>query len=332
MAASSVCASCLRALRLQSRTHLPPPSRSPLNLPQRQHALTPSPRALSTSTRHLAQQQSPQPKPSTATPPPPPPPPPAAFAALATTLRASTTPLLRSTTEPYAAYGSTELLFQSCAAQCSYTIPSLLLSPPQPPPKNAAGEDIGVGEGWWVTPKSEGGLGLEVTFNTWAQVVMLHMYLVTVRLRGFPAEHVGVWHQNLLDHFFYAAEDRMAVWHGMVARSVRNKYLKDLWLQWRGLLLSYDEGLVRGDAVLGAAVWRNVFRAGEGEGVVGDVGPVVGYMRRELGRLGEMGDGEIAEGKVGFGKSDLKGLGARESPWMRKSFTVEDLKEVEVRQ
>ncbi|TKA46928.1 hypothetical protein B0A54_03884 [Friedmanniomyces endolithicus] len=165
MAASSVCASCLRALRLQTRAHLPPPSRSPLNLPQRQHTLTPSHRALTTSTRHLAQ----QPKPPTPTPtatPPPPPPPPAAFASLATTLRASTTPLLRSTTEPYAAYGSTELLFQSCSAQCSYTIPSLHLSPPQPAPKNAAGEDIGVGEGWWVTPKSEGGLGLEVTFNT----------------------------------------------------------------------------------------------------------------------------------------------------------------------
>ncbi|TKA45377.1 hypothetical protein B0A54_04473 [Friedmanniomyces endolithicus] len=324
MAASSVCASCLRVLRQQTRAHHPPPPRSPLRIPQRQHTLAPSPRALTTSTRHLAQQ------PQTQTPTPPPPPP-AAFASLATTLRASTTPLLRATTEPYAAYGSTELLFQSCATQCSYSIPSLLLTPPVPAPKNAGGEDIGVGEGRWVTPKSQGGLGLEVTFNSWAQVVMLHMYLLTVRLRGFPAEHVGVWHQNLLDHFFYAAEDRMAVYHGMVARSVRNKYLKDLWLQWRGLLLSYDEGLVRGDAVLGAAVWRNVFRAGEGEGVVGDVGAVVGYMRRELGRLGEIGDGEIAEGKVGFGKLEVKGL-ARESPWMRKSFTAEDLKEVEVRQ
>ncbi|KAK3062323.1 Serine carboxypeptidase 3, partial [Teratosphaeriaceae sp. CCFEE 6253] len=147
----------------------------------------------------------------------------------------------------------TEDLFRACAATCAYTIPAVLASPPAPPPKNAAQEDVGVGEGFWVTPTQQGGLGLDVTFNSWAQVVMLHMYILTVRLRGFPQEHAKIWHQNLLDHFFYAAEDRMAVWHGMSARSVRNKHLKDLWLQWRGLLLSYDEGLINGDAVMGAA-------------------------------------------------------------------------------
>ncbi|TKA57890.1 hypothetical protein B0A55_12463 [Friedmanniomyces simplex] len=156
------------------------------------------------------------------------------------------------------------------------------------------------------------------------------MYLLTVRLRCFPAAHAPIWHQNLLDHFFYAAEDRMAVWHGMSARSVRNKYLKDLWLQWRGLLLSYDEGLVKGDAVLAAAVWRNVFRAQEGEGVVGDVGTVVGYMRRELGMLGGMSDLEVSEGRVVFGRPEgVGGLVGRESAWMRRSFVAEDFKGVE---
>jgi len=170
---------------------------------------------------------------------------------------------------------------------------------------------------------------LDVTFNTWAQVMMLHMYLLTVRLRCFPKEHAGIWHQNLLDHFFYAAEDRMAVWHGMSARSVRNKHLKDLWLQWRGLLLSYDEGLIKGDAVMAAAVWRNVFKAKEGADVQ-DVALVTAYLRRELQRLGEMGDHQLSEGKVAFSSPEgVKTVLARESRWTKQSFTAEDLKGVE---
>lgn len=173
-------------------------------------------------------------------------------------------------------------------------------------------------------------MGLDVTFNTWAQVVFLHMYLLTVRLRMFPAEHAGVWHQNLLDHFFYAAEDRMAVWHGMTARGVRNKYLKDLWLQWRGLLLSYDEGLIKGDAVLATAVWRNLFRGKEGVDV-GDLAVVTAYMRRELAGLAGVGDEVLAEGRVVFGGPGevARAVAGRESQWMRKSFSSEDVKELE---
>ncbi|KAK5141201.1 Serine carboxypeptidase 3, partial [Cryomyces antarcticus] len=55
----------------------------------------------------------------------------------------------------------------------------------------------------------------------------------------------------------------MATYHGMVARGTRNKYLKDLFIQWRGVLAAYDEGLIRGDAVMAAAVWRNVFKGDE---------------------------------------------------------------------
>lgn len=146
---------------------------------------------------------------------------------------------------------------------------------------------------------------MEVTFNNWAQVVMLHMYMLTVRLRTFPAEHAKIWHQNLLDHFFYAAEDRMATMHNMTARSVRNGYLKTLYEQWRGLVFSYDEGLVRGDAVLAGAVWRNVFKASP-EVDISDVAIVVGYLRQELSRLAETGDERIGAGDVRFG--DVEGV------------------------
>jgi len=79
----------------------------------------------------------------------------------------------------------------------------------------------------------------------------------------------------------------MTVLHGMTSRSIRNKYLKDLFLQWRGILAAYDEGLVTGDAVLGAAVWRNLLKASPTEvnGKEMDwmkIARVVSYMRRVL--------------------------------------------------
>lgn len=199
---------------------------------------------------------------------------------------------LRAATEPYVAYGATQELFKTCAAAADYSMPHVadgaekLMTP--------SGEELGLGEGFWYQD-----LGLLVTFNTWAQVTMLHMYLLTVRLRMFPADHARYWHQNLLDHFFYACEDRMAVNHGMSARSVRNKYLKDLFVQWRGSLAAYDEGLIKGDAVMAAAVWRNVFSGKEDVDVV-QVAKVVAWMRRSLKELDNMRDEEVAGGKISF--------------------------------
>lgn len=261
--------------------------------------------------------------------PPPPPqssaPPEDAIKQFASTLRSSNT--LRSTTEPYVAYGGTEELFASCAKQCNYTIPNALKTPKEDPPSNAAGEQLGQGTGWWYEAKAHGGLGLDVTFNTWAQVLFLHMWLLTMRLRAFPAAHAAIWHQNLLDHFFYAAEDRMVVWHGLNARGVRNKYLKDLFLQWRGVLLSYDEGLIKGDAVMAAAVWRNMFKASE-EVDIADVALVTAYVRAEMLRLEGLSDEVVSSGQVEFGNpAEVKRLlDGKDSPWMRKAVTEDELK------
>ena len=208
--------------------------------------------------------------------------------------------VMRSTTEPYAAYGGTEMLFKECAKQADYTIPNALKKPAAPAPRNEAGEDVGEGSGAWFASKATGGLALPVTFMSWAQVMYLHMYILTVRLRRFPAPHLRIWEQQLSDHFSYAAEDRMVKWHGMVARGVRNKHLKDLWLQWRGVLVSYDEGLIRGDAVLASAVWRAIFKADSAADVT-DVALVTAYLRRELQRIDATGDGDFARGHVRFG-------------------------------
>lgn len=309
MSSSTVCTSCIRTLRQQTRRHLLAPQK------HSSRALSSTANRAFASSRTLLKDPEQKQQPSQP-----------AQASFLASLRSSSNPIAKATTEPYVAYGATEDLFKACASTCSYTIPAVNAKPPQPAPKNDKGEDIGEGEGWWFAPKSSNGLELPVTFNMWAQVMYLHMYALTARLRKFPAQHVRIWEQNLLDHFFYAAEDRMAMWHGMAARGIRNKYLKDLWVQWRGVLVSYDEGLIKGDAVLAAAVWRNVFQAREDVDLA-DVAAVVSYLRRELSRLDKLPDNVISTGDIKFlnPADEIKVVAGLKSASMDKPITSEEL-------
>lgn len=140
------------------------------------------------------------------------------------------------------------------------------------------------------------------------------MYLITVRIRNFPSnESVQEYSRNLVDHFSYEAETRMDVMHGITQRGIRVKYLKDLFLQWRGILAAYDEGLVKGDAVLGAAVWRNLFK-GAATGPDGQeldwaqIARIVAYMRRVLVQLAAVDDASIIQAVSGANKDGQKSI------------------------
>ena len=115
----------------------------------------------------------------------------------------------------------------------------------------------------------------------------------------FPKTHAPLWIQHLTNHAFYAAEDRLVVWHKLNANSLRQKYLKDVFSHWRAVLLSYDEGIVKGDAVLATAVWRNVFASREDVDFE-KLAQIVGYMRRELARLDQASDDDVANGTWKF--------------------------------
>lgn len=123
--------------------------------------------------------------------------------------------------------------------------------------------------------------------------------MLQVRFRMFPSTHSSTWIQHLTNHAFYAAEDRLVVWHKFNANSLRQKYLKDMFAQWRAVLLSYDEGLVKGDAVLAAALWRNLL-GGREDVDFQKLAQVVGYMRKEIRRLDTASDDEVAQGQWKF--------------------------------
>ncbi|KAH7055738.1 ubiquinol-cytochrome C chaperone-domain-containing protein [Macrophomina phaseolina] len=219
-------------------------------------------------------------------------------------------------TETYVAYGGTEMLFRECARQADYKV---VKDAEGEAPKTGKGEDLGVGEGWWYE-----GLGLTPTFNTWAQITFLHMYALTTRIRQFPKEHAPAWHQHLIDHFFYEAENRMVIHHNMQARGIRNKYLHDLFIQWRGVMAAYDEGLVKGDAVLATALWRNIWKAEEIDPV--GLATVVSYLRREVQRLEQVSDEAFTSGNVQFtGPEKEELLVAEKSTQVDRPFTAAEL-------
>ncbi len=153
----------------------------------------------------------------------------------------------------------------------------------QPLPGNA--------DAWWF-----GEIGLPPTFSTWSQVTFLHMYVIVTQLRTVLESEAEFqnYHRYMIEAFSREAEDKMILLHNLSAQGIRSRYLKDLLLQWRGILLSYDEGLVKGDAVLASAIWRNLFRADEDVDWV-KAASVVAYLRQSMRIVGSMGKDEVVQ-------------------------------------
>jgi cytochrome b pre-mRNA-processing protein 3 len=209
----------------------------------------------------------------------------------------------------YYIYKATENMYKACAAQADYAIEAADRKAGKLQ-TTADGEEIGASKGgpWHegtpllslpyytldleLTESPPADLALLPTFSTWAHVTMLHMYLLVVRFRCLDAAAQQAWQAQLVNHFFYHAEAKMEDVHELHARMVRQTYLKDLFVQWRGLMLAYDEGIVKGDAVLASAVWRNLFKAREDVDVRA-LAAVVAWMRAGLRELGEMADEDV---------------------------------------
>lgn len=92
----------------------------------------------------------------------------------------------------------------------------------------------------------------------------------------------------------------MITLHRLSSRMMRNKYLKDLFVQWRGLTAAYDQGIIEGDAVLAAAIWRNVCK-GDEDIDLRRLAEIVSYMRSVLSHLDTMEDSVVAQGDILFG-------------------------------
>ncbi|KAI1180104.1 hypothetical protein F4777DRAFT_361065 [Nemania sp. FL0916] len=185
--------------------------------------------------------------------------------------------------QPYRVMAATKEIYEACAKPANYKIDPIAIKAGTGR-KTDEGEDIGEGSGMWHDD-----FKLLPGFSTWSQVTMLHMYLVFARLRNLNLEATRSWQAQLVDRFFFDAEERMELGHAIAARGLRSRYLKDLFVQWRGVVAAYDEGVAKGDAVLASAVWRNVFKARE-DVDVRHLAAIVSWMRLCLKMLDQMPD------------------------------------------
>jgi cytochrome b pre-mRNA-processing protein 3 len=165
-------------------------------------------------------------------------------------------------------------------------------------------------------------VGLPKTFNTWAVVCFVHMWILKVRIRHLPRRMADHWNELLTNHFFWTAEKTMDFEHKIDATQ-RKKYLDSYFQVWTGAILALDEGLAKGDAVLAAALWRLLFDGADG------VDPerlalATAYVRRELARVSRLDDAVLARGYVGFGQPLGDEVLAKKSSWMRAPFEEDE--------
>ena len=137
------------------------------------------------------------------------------------------------------------------------------------------------------------------TFNTWAMVSLLHIWILKTRLRRFPTKMASHWNELITNLFFWEVEKTLDFEHQLDGTQ-RKANLDHYFKAWTGMIIALDEGLIKGDAKLAAALWRNLFDAKS------EVDPIVLamltlYVRREVARVAQFDDDILVRGYVGFG-------------------------------
>lgn len=146
-------------------------------------------------------------------------------------------------------------------------------------------------------------LQLPRSFSQWFQITSLHIWLLFVRMRAMPFKYGKDYQQKLVDRFFKDIEMRLSEEMNVQSGRIIDTYLKDFNDQLKGVILSYDEGLITDDATLAALVWRNLFNGERNVDLV-HVEAMVRYIRMQLYVLDKISDREFGFGRFEFVKPD----------------------------
>ncbi|KAL0576648.1 Serine carboxypeptidase 3 [Marasmius crinis-equi] len=186
---------------------------------------------------------------------------------------------------------------------------------------------------------------LPPTFQSWFTVTNLHVWMLTVRLRALPDPHGKYYVQFLLDHFFLDIEDRIRAIlqpsippatpytpfssfyvnpnipkDGKLKRGSRaperlvTRQMKIFREQWMGMGMSFDLGLVKSDAELAAAIWRNLMGARGARGITYPISDIPSPTFRRSVNL--VGGSVVNPEKVDFEKEETTddGSGVHDYP------------------
>ncbi|CAE6468159.1 unnamed protein product [Rhizoctonia solani] len=162
---------------------------------------------------------------------------------------------------------------------------------------------------------------LPPTYQTWFQFTLLHVLILTTRLRALPPDVSRTYQAELVNHFFLDIEHRMrGVLGPKVPERIVKGYMNEMRDQWRGGGVAFDLGLIDTDATLAGMIWRNLFASrgappAPSEGNANDKKLVfasaqdielpstlykfVVHVRREVQRLESISDEDIKLGRIG---------------------------------
>lgn len=138
-------------------------------------------------------------------------------------------------------------------------------------------------------------------------------------MRDLPPSAARAYQQELVNHFFIDAEDRMRQRFGVQTGRLVKGYMKEMHNQHRGALLAIDESIAmlgkdgQGDSRLAMALWRNVFGAGWGD-VGGVLSKVKGIDRDVKGQETKPDAGPELASDLG---PDAEGAFSASSPYAR---------------
>ncbi|KAJ3327008.1 hypothetical protein HDU76_012434 [Blyttiomyces sp. JEL0837] len=113
-------------------------------------------------------------------------------------------------------------------------------------------------------------------FQTWFTITVLHIWMYNTKLRAEGADGKDM-KQEIFNTLWLDVELRLSK---AGVKMNLGKIVSDLLSSFYGQTLAYDEGLYYGDAVLAAALWRNVFAAKDVSAE--QLEELVTYVRRQL--------------------------------------------------
>lgn len=141
-------------------------------------------------------------------------------------------------------------------------------------------------------------LELPQTFNQWFQISILHYWMLNVRMRALPKTYSRLYQQTLIDMIFKDIELKMAEKLKIKSNKMLDNNLKQFHSQLLGSILSYDVGLVDGDANLSTALWRNIFNSKNTD--IRYLESLVCYVRSQIYLLSKTTDREFGFGNFLF--------------------------------
>ncbi|KAJ2656254.1 Ubiquinol cytochrome-c reductase assembly protein Cbp3 [Coemansia sp. RSA 1200] len=117
------------------------------------------------------------------------------------------------------------------------------------------------------------------TLQTWFSTSSLYVWMMMARIRADPnAKH---YNQGLIDSFFGDAERKIRQ-SGIKSGRIVNDTLKDLMSSFKGTVMSLDQGFASSDAVLAAAIWRNLLPEDD---MVLQIDSIARFVRSQLAAL-----------------------------------------------